>query len=191
MFQWNDLCSSVLRIIFIFFPAQLPQFSLFFWLCVQKNFLTASYFAWCLLFKKKIKSLRHAKACGAPFFELKYTHFQPFSNSSGTSLCFPLSGWTGSLSFAASSSLCPPLRSFLGQYLWGQQTYNSPFFLLLIRFILSWTLCERWDRRSPAVHFTQFQLNPIRRIGFGRSGMNLGFTIWNHISFSFSESLGE
>lgn len=28
-----------------------------------------------------------------------------------------------------------------------------------------------------AVHFTQFQLNPIRRIGFGRSGMSLGFTI--------------
>lgn len=113
---------------FGFFPAQLPQFSLFFWLCVQKNFLTASYFAWCLLFEKKIKSLRHAKACGAPFFELKYTHIQPFSNSSGTSLCFPLSGWTASLSFAASSSLCPPLRSFLGQYLWVQQTYNSPFF---------------------------------------------------------------
>lgn len=37
--------------------------------------------------------------------------------------------------------------------------------------------CERWDRPTPAVHFTQFQLNPIRRIGFGRSGMSLGFTI--------------
>lgn len=41
-----------------------------------------------------------------------------------------------------------------------------------------------------SVHFTQLQLNPIRRIGFGRSGISLGFTIWNHISFSSSELLG-
>lgn len=54
---------------------------------------------------------------------------------------------------------------------------QKPLFLLLIRFILSRTPCERWDRWSPAVHFTQFPLNPIRRIGFGRSGMSLGFTI--------------
>lgn len=42
-----------------------------------------------------------------------------------------------------------------------------------------------------SVHFTQLSLNPVRGIGFGRSGISLGFTIWNHISFSFSESLGE
>lgn len=42
-----------------------------------------------------------------------------------------------------------------------------------------------------SVHFTQLSLNPVRGIGFARSGIGLGFMIWNHISFSFTESLGE
>lgn len=56
---------------FLLFPAQLLQFSLFFWLRVQKCFSTVSYFPWCLLFKKKIKvsDLR-----GTPIFFLVKTH---------------------------------------------------------------------------------------------------------------------
>lgn len=41
-----------------------------------------------------------------------------------------------------------------------------------------------------SVHFTQFLLNPVRGIGFGRSGISLGFMIWNHISFSFFRVTG-
>ena len=41
-----------------------------------------------------------------------------------------------------------------------------------------------------SVHSTQLPLNPVRGIGFRRSGISLGFTIWNCISFCFSELLG-
>lgn len=44
--------------------------------------------------------------------------------------------------------------------------------------------------RPCSEHFTQLSLNPVRGIGFRRSGISLGFTIWNHISFSFSDSPG-
>lgn len=120
---------------FCFFPAQLLQFSLFFWLRVQKCFSTASYIPWCLLFKKKIKV---SDLCGTPiFFLLKYTHFQPFSNKSGPSLCFPPSGWVASL-------LLPLLLSVLAcvssrDSIYEGSKLTKALFLLLIRFILSWT----------------------------------------------------
>lgn len=192
--QWNELGSSVLRIIIYFFFLLFfqPNYcnSHYFFDCVSKSaFLLWAIFPGVCCLRKRSKS----QTCVAHLFFFFFSeNIHLFSHLvTAVGHLYASLPPVGLPLFCCLSSLSS-LAFLLGTVFMKAVNLQKPFFFVIdqVYFELD-SQCERWDRRSPAVHFTQFQLNPIRRIGFGRSGMSLGFTIWNHISFSFSGSLAE
>ena len=109
------------------------------------------------------------------------------SQTTLTSLCSSPARWKTRLSLF---SLAFPFQDTV--FMTAVNAQKPPFVTERVHFDLDSQLgLSSGPVGACSVHFTQLPLNPVRGIGFGRSGISLGFTIWNHISFSFSESLGE